>query len=349
MILLTSKPTENAANSRLASSNVPLRVGVWGLGPHARRNICPALSAMADVKLLGVCTRRSEVLKEAAGKHSCKAWTTPEAMLNDPELDAVFVSTPIGLHHAHGLAVLNAGKHLWMEKPFTRSAADTQELLDLSRKKGRTACEGFMYAYHPQFARLCELAGSPELGRILSITCRFGLPHLDAPGFRNSKELGGSALLDVGCYPVSAVLGLMEGAKFEIRAARVRTPSKGEVDQDGFALLEFESGAIAHLEWGTGRGYKNEIEVWGEHGSVATDRIFSKPESYVAEFTIRDQTGNMSTEVLAPDNAFQAMFSAFARMCGDAGLVEDERTRIRAQAQALDAIAGAGTGAASSD
>ena len=327
----------------------PLRVGVWGLGPHACRNTCPALATTAKVRLLGVHTRQGEVLKEQADKHDCKAWTSPEAMLDDPELDVVFVSTPIGLHHAHGLAVLNAGKHLWMEKPFTRSAADTQELLDLSRKKGHTACEGFMYAYHPQFARLCELAGSPEFGQILSITCHFGLPHLDAPGFRNSKELGGSALLDMGCYPVSAALGLMDGAEFEIKAARVRTPSDAEVDQDGFALLEFKGGATAHLEWGFGRGYKNEIEVWGEHGSVGTDRIFSKPESYVAEFTIRDQRGNMGAEILAPANAFQAMFSAFARMCGDEQLAEDERLRMLTQAKVLDAIASEGASPASSD
>lgn len=321
----------------------PLRVGVWGLGLHARKNICPALSAMSGVRLQGVYTRQRKTLQEVASTYNCKAWTSPNEMLGDSELDAVFISTPIGLHHTHGTTVLNAGKHLWMEKPFTGSAGDTQELLDLSRKKNRAACEGFMYAYHPQYARLRELASTPEFGNILSITCRFGLPRLDTPGFRNSKELGGSALLDVGCYPVSAVLGLMGGAKFEIKAARVRTPAKSEVDMDGYALLEFASGATAYLEWGYGRGYKNEIEVWGEHGSVSTDRIFSKLESYVAEFTIRDQTGNFGAEVLAPANSFKAMFSSFAQMSGDEALSENERLRIQAQAQALDDIASEGT------
>jgi len=336
---LTGKLTNKDAKGRPGSSGAPVRVGVWGLGNHACKNILGALEKSPEVTLSGVHTRQSETALKEADKYKCASWSTAEEMLAEDGIDAVFVATPNGLHHAHGLAVLNAGKHLWMEKPFTGNARDAQELLNLSRKKGRTACEGFMYAYHPQYARLRELAGSPGFGKIVSITCRFGLPHLDAPGFRYSKELGGSALLDVGCYPVSAVLGLMDGAEFQIKAARMRTPSESAVDQDGYALLEFANGATAHLEWGYGRGYKNEIEVWSEHGSLATDRIFSKPEAHEAHFIIRNQTGEAREEKIAPANAFEAMFSAFAQMCSDEGLAEDERLRISRQAKALEAIA----------
>ena len=336
---MTISQINKNANSRVGSSAVPLQVGVWGLGWHARKNILPALTATPGISLLGVHTRQRDVLQEESARHNCAAWASSEDMLIDASLDAVFVSTPIGLHHAQGLAILNAGKHLWMEKPFADNAANTQELVNLSRKNGRTACEGFMYAYHPQYARLCELTSSPGFGEILSITCHFGLPHLDAPGFRNSKELGGSALLDVGCYPVSAVLALMDGAEFHIRAARMRTPSIGEVDQDGYALLEFANGTIAHLEWGYGRGYKNEIQVWGEHGSLSTGRIFSKPEAQETHFIIHNQTGEVREEKIAPANASQAMFSAFAQMCVDEGLAEDERQRISRHAKALEVIA----------
>jgi NDP-hexose-3-ketoreductase len=312
---------------------------VWGLGRHARNRILGALRECPATELRGVCTRNAEVLAEEASKHGCEAWQNADEMLGVEDIDVVFVATPIGLHHAHGEKVLAAGKHLWMEKPFAANLEQTEDLLALSRDKQLAACEGFMHAWHPQFARLIEIVRAPDFGRVVSLTCRFALPQLEHPGFRTSRDLGGSALLDVGSYPVSAVLGVAGEDSFEVRTARVNTPAgSGQVDESGYALLEFPDGATAHLEWGYGCGYRNEITVLGEHGSVYTDRIFSKPDGYEARFLVRNETGDVSGERLAPSNAFVEMFSAFAAMLGDRDLAEQERARIARHASALDRI-----------
>ena len=87
----------------------------------------------------------------------------------------------------------------------------------ISDQRNLSACEGFMYLYHPQFIKLKEYIDKRKLGKIKSINCRFGLPKLDNPGFRFSRKLGGSCLLDVGSYPLSAILALFPDKESKVK------------------------------------------------------------------------------------------------------------------------------------
>ena len=106
-------------------------------------------------------------------------------MIGDPQLDAVYLSTPIGLHAAHGRKVLGAHKHLWCEKPLAVDSEEATMLIELSRQRGVTLGEGFMYLYHHQFLYLREVLQSPRIGCLQSIWCRFGIPPLEHPRIPN--------------------------------------------------------------------------------------------------------------------------------------------------------------------
>jgi len=315
-----------------------LRVGVWGLGRHAVDKIVPAVSQSAGLALHGVCGRRADRVSAVASAAGCVGWTDPGAMLADPDVDVVYVATPTGLHAEHGTAVLDAGKHLWCEKPLTCTPSTTQALLERSRAARLTVSEGFMHLYHPQFAQLSGYVRSGRLGRVRSIACRFGIPSLDFSSFRSDPALGGSALLDVGCYTIAAVHALFPDARPRVAYASVTTQAGSVVDTDGQAVLSMGSEAVAQLEWKTNCAYINDLAIWGDAGSLFTDKIFSKPPAYVPEFRLRDVNGVEVVELGVSGNHFVSMFNAFTAMTARPEDAEAERQRIAWRAGMLDRI-----------
>ena len=315
-----------------------IRVAVWGVGPHASRKILPALAAASGTELAGLTTRNADVARQEGERFGCRVFATPEEMLAAAGVDAVYLATPIGLHFEQGRRVLLAGKHLWCEKSLTARRDETEELAELSRARGLALCEAFMFLHHPQFTRLREAVR--DIGALVSVTCRFGMEIQAKPGYRHTAELGGGALLDVACYPLALALHLADGDPRVVHH-RLHTREGYEVDLAGDALLEFPSGALAFLEWGYGRGYANEVTVWGERGSVRAPMVFSKTEGFAATLERSDVVGTRQVETIEPANAYVRMLDEFARATRDLELQERLRADARRQARHLAAL-GAG-------
>jgi len=224
-----------------------LNIAVWGLGNHAKNRILPLLSTMDKIKMVGVCSRDSEMVKICAEQWSCCGWNDPLQMLNSNEVDVVYIATPIGTHFSLAQQAIEAGKHVWCEKPLTCSYSDTQALVMLAEEKGKILTESFMYLFHPQFQRVKKFVGDSK--RIYSVICRFGIPNLDEPGFRNNSKLCGGALWDVATYTTSALLSLFPDQRVEVIFAEVLTKDSSQVDSEGRAVLRFSQGVTAYLEW----------------------------------------------------------------------------------------------------
>lgn len=315
-----------------------LGIAVWGLGPHAVRKILPAIASSPRLRLLGVCSRNPESVAAQAQAWSCQGWLDPSAMLGDPEVEVVYVSTPIGLHAEHGRRVLQAGKHLWCEKPLTTSLDATMELVETAQNKRLSICEGLMYLHHPQFQQLAACVTNGRLGTVLSVGSRFGIPKLEHAGFRTDPNLGGGALFDVGCYPVSAIHALFPDHETRVVASLMGTRDGSAVDTDGSTVLEVSNGMTAHLEWRINCAYRNEVTVWGTLGSVTTRQIFSKPPTWVPEFEFCDLRGVATIETGVAADHFVTMLERFADMTNgtDDGIAE--RTRIVRTARVMDEI-----------
>lgn len=263
-------------------------------------------------------------------------------MLDDDTVDVVYVATPIALHGDHGRHVIDAGKHLWCEKPFATRYHDVRQLIERSAARGLAACEGHMYLHHPHFQQFRRYITDGRLGRITSIECRFGLPRLDEPGFRSDPTLGGGALFDVGCYPISAVHALFPDADASVAWSSMQSWDGWPLDTDGQAVLELSNGVVAHLEWRINGSYRAEIDVWGDRGSARTEKIFSKPADYVPFFRLRDRRGSETTEAGEAADHFVLMLQNFNRMMDDKGALALEQRRILRTADVVDRIWSAG-------
>ena len=314
------------------------KIAVWGLGNHALRNIIPAIHISKELEMHGVLSRNKDVVKDCCATWDCKSWTSSRDMLSDPNITIVYLATPPGLHYEHGLQVLESNKHLWCEKPFTTSLKSSKQLINLSSEKNLSSCEGFMYLYHPQFIQLKEYIDEGVLGNLKTIHCRFGLPKLDDPGFRFNKELGGSCLLDVGCYPVSAVLALFPDNKIEIVDSSMRKQGVSLVDISGRAHLKIDSKINCFLEWSYDSAYRNEIDIWADAGSLYTDKIFSKKEDYEPNFQLQDLYGNPTKIIVESCNHFELMLKCFSASIGCEEKLNQQRKRILNLAVLLEKI-----------
>ena len=305
-----------------------MRVAVWGLGKHAIKNILPALVHGRTVELIGVYSRNKNVVQDCVQLYDCLTWDSPEEMLSADSVDVVYLCTPIGLHVEQGKQVLEANKHCWCEKPIATDYQNAQSLVDIARQRTLTLCEGFMYLYHPQFIWLKQYIYQAEFGDIKSIRCQFGLPLLEAPGFRYQADLGGSALWDVGCYPLSAVLELFPDSEPVLQHIRMSQLDTYDVDMEGSAILNIDNKIDIFLEWGMGRAYRNEIDIWGSQSSVYTEKIFSKPADYEPSFVLTNKNGQKTMSTCEPNNHFNTMFDYFGEMVENDTIKNLEYERI---------------------
>lgn len=290
--------------------HLPVRIAVWGIGYHAEKNVLPAIESCEAVVLAGVCSRDRGNAQRAVHRWGGAVWSDAQAMLASPDVDAVYLCTPIGMHFEHGLSVVAARKHLLCEKALTDRSERSFELIAAARRQDVALCEAFMYQFHPQFRSLSDLVSAADFGGIEAISCWFGIPALEKPGFRTSAELGGGAFLDVACYPISLVAQLIDGLP-RVASVRLDKAHEDEVDMKGHATLQFPGGEVAHLEWGFDRAYRNEVSVWGKKRSLFADRIFSKTPDYVSYLIVRDQRGQEEQLRIEPANAFGEMLIAF--------------------------------------
>ena len=262
-------------------------------------------------------------------------------MLQDRSVDIVYLSTPIGLHAAQGTSVLLANKHLWCEKPLATNLAQAFELVRISRERGVTLAEGFMYLYHSHFLQLREIVCSGRIGSLKQVTIRFGIPPLEIPGFRNQAALGGGAFLDVGSYTISAITALLAGSAPEVLLSEIVVAPGSSVDTTGQGILRYQaSGNPVNviLEWGSNCAYRNEIDLWGSTGSVASEHIFSKPPDYIPKFRFLDLRGKENYEDGRAENHFVAMFKAFRGFIHSPEAAEGERIEIIRRADLIDKI-----------
>ena len=199
-----------------------------------------------------------------------------EALVNDPEVDVVYISTPHPWHHQHALLALNAGKHVLLEKPFTINAREAQEIKELAATKNLFVLEAMWTRFLPSMDAIFEVINSGVLGEIRLITADHSqyLPHVPRLW---EPLLGGGALLDLGIYPVSfaiRVLGLPQG----MVAKATLTGQK--VDETTSIIFEYANGAQATLTTCMSAAGPVTAVVTGTFGRIEIDKSFYNQTSF---------------------------------------------------------------------
>ena len=215
----------------------------------------------SGAEVVAVASRDAGRARAYAAEHRIPhAHGSYEALLADPEVDCVYISLPNALHVEWSVRALEAGKHVLCEKPLSRHPGEVERAFDAADAAGRTLMEGFMWRHTPQTARLLELL--PRIGALRSIRAHFSFPPPEPGNVRLSAALEGGALMDVGCYCVSAAR-LVAQAEPERVAGFARG---GEVDIGFAGVLRFPGGVLAHFDCAMDTAHRHELEVVGTDG-----------------------------------------------------------------------------------
>ena len=284
-----------------------IKIAVIGCSAIADKTLIPTIKAHPNFVLQMVGSRSEEKGQNFAGKYNC-SYGTYHDVLNSADIDAVYVSLPTGLHFEWGKKVVQAGKHLLLEKPFTDTFTHAEEIVSIAQKNGVVAMEGLAYVYHPYFEKVKELLADGVIGDIRLIDASFGFPYLSVDDIRNKKDIGGGAILDNLIYPLSVCLELL-GRDFASKSYNINFNNSLQIDDRGFLRLDWNNKS-ANINYGFGFFYKNKIEIWGDKGTMVIDRAFTKPATMIADIVISN-SNETQTITVPPANQFSKMIDGF--------------------------------------
>jgi xylose dehydrogenase (NAD/NADP) len=246
----------------------------WGVLSTARINDAVIRGARKSdrVDVLAVASRDQARADAYARRNGYpRAYGTYDALLDDPDIEAVYISLPNSLHVEWSIRALDAGKHVLCEKPLDRSPEEVQRAFDAAEQADRFLMEGFMWRHHPQTLRLKELVHEGAIGELRLVGAAFSFQLTRLEDVRMRPELQGGALLDVGCYCVSAAR-LLAGEPEAVYGEQVLSSSG--VDVRFAATMRFPGEVLAHFDCAFDLPARSVVEVVGSEGSLVSSDPF---------------------------------------------------------------------------
>ncbi|MGH3006837.1 MAG: Gfo/Idh/MocA family protein [Gaiellaceae bacterium] len=243
----------------------------WGIlsTAHINRLVLAGARESDRVDVVAVGSRDRARAEEYARENGIeRAHGSYEALLADPDVEAVYISLPNSLHVEWSTRALEAGKHVLCEKPLSRRPAQVKETFDVAERTGLVLMEAFMYRHNPQTARLVELVDSGAIGALQLVRAAFSFPVEGSGNVRLLAELDGGSLMDVGCYCVSGAR-LLAGEPERVYAEQVVGQTGVDVLFSG--TMRFPGGVIAQLDSGLHLPHRDELEAIGDEGSLFLD------------------------------------------------------------------------------
>jgi len=286
-----------------------LRIGVLGAARIAPPAIVRPAREVPEAVVTAVAARDPLRAQAFADKHRIeRALPSYQALLEDPDIDAVYNPLPNGLHAEWTLKALEAGKHVLCEKPFTSNAAEAQQVADAAKASGLVVMEAFHYRYHPLAARMVEAVG--QLGEITSVSAALCFPLPKFSDIRYDYALGGGAMMDAGVYPLTCVRLLGPSEPTVVRAvAKQRSP---QIDRAMSVDFSFEGGATGHLDasmWSS-KLLKIQARVEGSRGSM---KVFNFVAPHMRNKLTLTVDGRTTREKVEGDATYTHQLRAF---CG---------------------------------
>jgi len=267
-----------------------IRWGILGTGDINRR-LLPGARESDELDVVAVGSRSPERAQAFATEMGIpRAIGSYEALLADPDVDAVYICLPNGMHHEWTMHALAAGKHVLVEKPYSTKPAEVTEAFDAADRAGLVLSEGFMWRHIPQTQRLREIL--PSLGELQTIRGSFSFLLENLQNIRMNPDLAGGSLMDLGCYCVSAARLLTGEEPDHVYAESVVGPTGVDVRLAG--ILHFPGGVTAELNCGFTSDHMS-LEA------IGTDGWLRLPDPFhgVRGVIIHDET-EIRTEVPNP-------------------------------------------------
>jgi len=256
------------------TTDKPIRWGIIGPGTIAR-TFADGIAHSRTGRLEAIATRNPEKPGLTDAFVGARIIHGYDALLSDPDIDAVYIATPHTGHAEWAIKAIRAGKNVLVEKPIALSAYDADAIFHEAKKAGVFAGEAYMYRLHPQTAKLVELIRSRAIGDIRIIRSSFGfnMGSFRADHRLFANEMAGGGILDVGGYPVSMVrliAGAVDGKPFAEPEKVVGAAHLGQsgVDEWASAVLKFSNGIVAEVSCSIMAGQDNVLRIIGSEGRI---------------------------------------------------------------------------------
>jgi predicted dehydrogenase len=286
-----------------------MRWGILGVA-HINQRLRPAFARARNADLRAIASRSLDRARSAAQAAGIPiAHGSYEALLDDPNIDAVYIPLPNTLHDEWTRRAAERGKHVLCEKPLTPTAAEAERLIDFCRGKGICLMDGFMWPHHPRTTRLRQFLDQGGIGAIRRISgaFTFRLP-MDPNNIRLKPETAGGSLLDVGCYPVYGIRWALGVEPVRVFA---RSVQQFGVDVEMTGQMQFADGRLASFDCGFTQTLRQWLEITGTEGRVFVPEMWTPGPR--ATYLIQREGKPAEEVVLESEDQIQHMLENFGR------------------------------------
>jgi predicted dehydrogenase len=254
----------------------PVKWGVLGCADIAVKKVIPAMLGSELSQVTAIASRSEErAMATARSLGIPRAFGSYQALLDDPDLEAVYIPLPNHLHHEWAIAAAKAGKHVLCEKPLSTSSALAKEMIAGAERSGVKLMEAFMYRLHPLWVEVRRLIADGAIGDMRAVQSFFSYHNVDPGDIRNQVDSGGGALFDIGCYPVNVARMLFDAEPTNVIAAIRRDPVFG-TDILTSVVLDFE-GRHATFTCSTQLEDDQRVHIYGTEGRLLVEIPFNIP------------------------------------------------------------------------
>lgn len=254
-----------------------VRWGVLSTAKIGTRKVIPAMQKAESVEVLAIASRDAQRAGAVAAELGIsRVYGSYEALLDDPEVDAVYNPLPNHLHVEWSIRAIAAGKHVLCEKPIGLTVAEAEHLAAAAdANPGLKVMEAFMYRHHPQWVKTKQLVDSGAIGALKAVQAVFAYNNADPQDIRNQADIGGGGLMDIGCYPIS-VSRFLFGAEPERVAASLEFDASFGTDTYGSVIMDFPGGT-GSLFYSTQAEPQQHVTITGTAGRIDVPIPFNAP------------------------------------------------------------------------
>lgn len=295
-----------------------IRWGVLSTANIGRTQVIPAIFRAENAEMSAISSRGDRVYAAARELGIPKAYESYEALLDDPEIDAVYIPLPNNLHKEWVIKAAEKGKHVLCEKPAALSAQEAKEMIEACEANGVKFMEAFMYQLHPQHARVKEIIASGEIGEVKLIKSSHSFYLNNREGdIRMDKTMGGGSIYDVGSYCVQVIRHLTDSEPVKVQAIAELDEATG-IDLTSTVYMKMDNGVKAMFDCSFDMINRNEYEVIGTEGKIKVPFAF-RPDINGGIGKVIIQNNGMTREEKIYGDIYRMEIEQFSRAILDGG------------------------------
>jgi len=293
-----------------------VRWGVLGAAKIAIEKVVPGMQKGELCDVVAIASRNPDKAERAAERLGLrKAYGSYEALLADPDIDAIYNPLPNHLHVPWSIRAAEAGKHVLCEKPIALSANEAETLIVARDAAGVKMGEAFMARTHPQWLRARDLVRQGRIGELRAINCTFSYFNIDPNNIRNKADIGGGALMDIGCYPITLSRMIFGSEPIRVMGAIQRDPEM-KTDRLTSAVLEYPTGHCV-FTCSTQLVPYQRVQILGTTGRIEIEIPFNAPPDTPVRMLLDDGKNlygaNIQVEEFAVCDQYMIQGDLFSR------------------------------------